>query len=128
MKDQAIFEIISNNTDISNIVSDNISPVQRPQDSAVPAMVYRRVFSTREYSDDGEIELIDQSYDLFAYAETYSELESLISAIETLSGTKGTFAGEQLEYITVEEIGDDDYLEDSEIYTGRMELKFTFRN
>ena len=126
MFDNAIFQILQSTTQITDLITDRVFPLRRPQTSDIPALTYRKVFSNIEYSDDGKVAYTDISYDVFLYAESYSTLEQLFQAVLALSGTTCTFWGQTVRSLRVEDIGDDDYLEDLNQYTHRVEIKVTF--
>lgn len=125
--DDAIYEILSNTSSVNNLVNGRISPTIRPQGETLPALVYRKVSSPRMYDLDG-IATTSQSFDIFIYAKTASEVQQLVQAIEDdVEGQSGTFGGREVEYIRIEIIGNDDYLEDEETYTDSVEIRIRFK-
>lgn len=72
--------------------------------------------------------MVDQNYDLHIYAQSYSKLQEISHLLEdNLTGVSGTFGNEIIEHISIQEIGNDDYLEEEEIYTDSVEIKIRFK-
>ncbi|MDR8390997.1 DUF3168 domain-containing protein [Aliifodinibius sp. S!AR15-10] len=126
-KDEAIFSLITGDTEINNEINDRVTPIVRDEGSGFPAITYRTVNSNREYDNDG-ISIVDHSFDVHVYAKTYSKMMEIAQLIEdNLSEKSGTFGGETIEYVRIELINDDDYLPEEEAYAIPIELKIRFK-
>jgi hypothetical protein len=125
--DEAIYALITSFTAITTEVSDRVFPIIRTQGSDLPAITYRKVSSPRLYDQDG-IAMVDQNFDLHVYGKTYGKVEDIITLLEdNLSGASGTFGREIIEYVQIEEIGNDDFIDEEEIYTDSVEIRIRFK-
>ena len=125
--DSALYTIITSVTALTDELGDRVTPIIRAQGEGVPALTYRKVSSSRPYDQDG-IAMVDQSFDLHIYAMTYGNVQHIIELIEdNLSGISGTYAGRVIEEVTVEEVGNDDFIEDEQLYTDSIEIKVRFK-
>lgn len=123
--DDTIYELITSISEVQNKINGRCSPIKRETDT-FPAITFRKVFAAREYNFDGKGPT-EQSFDVFIYSKTYSELQEIGTLLENkLSQTSGSFGNHYVEDVRVEEFGNDDWLEDINVYTDRVEIKVRF--
>lgn len=125
--DDAIYEILTGVSSINNKVNGRVTPIIREQNGALPALTYRKVSSPRMYDLDG-IATTSQDFDVFIYAKSHAEVQNLVTAIEEdVAGLSGTYGGLTVEFIRIELIGNDDFLEDEEVFTDSVEIRIRFK-
>jgi hypothetical protein len=93
---KAIYQLLSNNTEVKNYVGDKIYPLQIPENKenpvTLPAMVYSRS-SDVEYTRDGA-GLTSSGIDITVIAKNYEETIDISQAvINVLDMYEGNIAG-----------------------------------
>ena len=103
---RALYKKLSEDSDISSIVSTRISPLVLDQELALPAITYE-VSTSRPYSDlSGATELISVDFDFFCMGETFLDASDLAEEVrKALSGFRGTIAINVGGAINVEVLG-----------------------
>jgi hypothetical protein len=92
MIEQAIYTILAGNAAVGAIAGDRISPHQRVQGTALPAVVYQVEDLEPMRGLSGTVGLTSATLSVTAIAETYSSSRSLAAAvIGALNGAAGTY-------------------------------------
>lgn len=90
--EKGLFAYLSNESDITDIVSTRIYPMIVPQGTAYPAITYDLTANTPEMTNDGESGLTEANFVLKCWAATYAEAKNLAETLRlNLNGFgKGT--------------------------------------
>ena len=109
--EQAIYDILSNTTAITDIVSTRIYPSIIPQGELLPAVTFQRITNSPEDSKDGVSTL-----DVDAFGKALSELKTLTDAIRTaldrFSGTRVGIVIDSIRFVTDRDV----YEQSKEVY------------
>ena len=92
----AIYSILSDTTEITDLVSTRIYPSIIPQKAELPAISYQQIFGDRLHTMDGADGLVNALYQINCRAQSYDQLQELVNAVrkacddydDTLDGTK----------------------------------------
>lgn len=89
--ERALYKKLSEDSDISSIVSTRISPLVLDQELTLPAITYE-ISTSRPYSDlSGAVELISVDFDFFCMADTFLGASDLAEEVrKALSGFRGS--------------------------------------
>ena len=92
--EEAIVSILKNDTDVDGLVSTRIYPNEVPQGAAMPAISYEQASGDREHTMDGPVGMVDASFVLNCWSETYAGSRTLSGyvriALDGYSGTVGS--------------------------------------
>lgn len=103
-----------NDPGVAGLVGSRITPLLRPEGSALPAISYFRVSTVRKYNVNGDANLSFNRFQIDCWADTYAKSLELGNAVvtclsgfygtTTISGSSGYFGGihvanEKSEYI-----------------------------
>ncbi len=93
MLNKAIYYILSNATDVTDLVSTRIHAVTAPENTLSPLIVYSSNVDDVVYSKSGQ-EYDQSSLDLLIVSKDYSETVAVLTAVRAaLELVKGTFNG-----------------------------------
>jgi hypothetical protein len=93
MAEKAVYEILSNNTDVADMVNTQIVPLSAAQIMVLPFIVYS-VTDYEPYLTQSAIVGGKTTVSITTYAETYRQAALLQTKIQkALAFQKGTFAG-----------------------------------
>lgn len=109
---KAIFNILSNDSNVTNIVSGRIYPTRAFNNAALPYVVYSQI-SNEPQNEKGRAATVDiATYQVSCFAKDYSQAVDLADAVrKALEKQSGTFNGVDVEDIVVEgsnEVFDED--------------------
>lgn len=114
--EQAIYNILSNTTAITDIVSTRIYPSTIPQGEILPAVTFQRITNSPEDSKDGVSTLDVITVDVDSFGKTLSELKTLTEAIRTaldrFSGTRVGIVIDSIRFVTDRDV----YEQSKEVY------------
>ena len=97
----AIYNILSNDANVSGLVSTRIYPNVAKQTSAFPFVVYTITGDDPTDTKDGVSPLDENNALLLCYSQTYSEASDLADKVRTaLDRVDGTYGGVELQNIT----------------------------
>lgn len=130
MIETALYSILSGDADIAAMVSTRVYPLERPQKSALPAIVYRRVSGQRDYDMEGATELVDSRFFIECWAKKQPGKSAYLVAKELRAKVRDRFCpvGGFRETIGTTEIqgifinGEDDSRTDGAVGTGRVKV------
>lgn len=109
MIEQALFNILSNDPDISaDVPAGRIHPVVLKQNTQYPAITYRRISSKVDRTMNGSLNRTPR-YRISAYAETYFDSKTLTEkVIQAMTQASGVIAGTNIEILDVQWTTDSD--------------------
>jgi len=89
---QALYSILSGDSDVSSLVSSRIYPHQLPQAPTYPAITYKLVsLGERPHAMGSDPSVVQDRYQVDAWAESYSAMvdldDKIMSALSRYSGT-----------------------------------------
>ena len=103
----AIYNILSNNSDVAAIVSTRIYPNVAKQTSAFPFIVYQTTGVDPTDTKDGVSPLDTNTFDVLCFSETYTGAVSLAervrNALDRNTGTHATIKIQGLSFISSNE-------------------------
>ena len=125
---KAIYNILTNNSNVFAIVGNRIFPNVAPQTTQFPFIIYNVVKADPSNTKDGVSTLDVISCMISCYSETYSDCTDLSKKVRiSLDRLSGTYASEKIQSIEFTDYNDifDDTSGDSGIY--RKALDFNIR-
>jgi len=104
---EAIYSILSGDTDVAAIVSARIYPEPRPQGKALPNISYQEVSCPRVQVHSGPAGTAYPRYQINYWADTYTGAKALAEKGRiALDGYSGTAGGVTVQAILLEDEGD----------------------
>lgn len=85
----AIFAALDADAGVHALVANRIYPDLRPQETALPAVVYRRASTSHESTIHGQVYLRRAQIDLDCIAVTRAGAEAIADAVESALNTAG---------------------------------------
>ena len=130
--EKALHNILSTTGGVTQIVGDDIYPVQIPQGTGLPAIAYQQISGPRLYQLDAAMGWVESRYQITMWADTYLGACDLSTAVRAaVSGYSGTVASLDIDHIFVTDEGDMSSLvaDNSELgmYGKRIDALITFR-
>ena len=105
--EDALYSLLAASGAVASHVGDRIYPVVRPQNSALPAIVYQQISGPRSHAMDGPSSLVESTWQVSCWAASYTQAEQLMDAVRsTLDGYSGTVAGVDIEGIFLIDVAD----------------------
>lgn len=109
--EEAVYSRLSGFAGLTALVSTRISPVEIPQDAALPAVVYQRISGIRNYAMGNQTPLVRARIQVTSWAESYSGVKAVAEQVRlALSNWHGTAAGVTIDW--TEMLDDTDLFED----------------
>jgi hypothetical protein len=103
---KAIYYLLSNATDVTDICGTRIFPEVAEQESATPLVVYEIINVDPDDTNDGPAKLDEVTVDVVCYADTYDVAADLASVCRVaLDRVRGTYNGvnvESIQFTTVD--------------------------
>ena len=129
---QGLVALVKSKTAITDLIGSNPTrfyPRMLPQGlSTFPAGTFRMVDNIDTSDSNGASTYDFAMIDIHSYGRTYGDAEGLYEAMRTaLVDENGVYAGIDLDYVWYSPSGDEDYLDDLQLYTKRLELKIAYR-
>lgn len=91
--DGALTQLITGNAGVAQVMADRIYPKKFPENPTYPAIVYHRISTVREYSQDGFSALTSVRFQFDVHARTYVAARDLSGklrlAIDAFRGVVG---------------------------------------
>lgn len=106
MSESSIYSTLSNDSGVSNLVSSRIYPNRRPQDSALPSIMYFRAVTNPENELKGGAGIDQIRYQIESYGATFSDARSVADAVRTAMEGAGHY---QVDEFT-------DYMDGPDVY------------
>ena len=78
-----IYNLLLNNTDITDIVGDNIYPLYIPQEIPLPCITYQMVSTDPNGTKDGVSSLDVERYQVNVYSDNFNEMNDLQKLVRT---------------------------------------------
>jgi len=104
---KAIYNILSTETDITDLCSDRIYPNKAPDGAVLPYVVFHQIDGIPNKNKERQIKILTYRVQVDVYAETFDEAMTLADKInDTLSFKSGTFAGIEIDIITFDNQND----------------------
>ena len=126
---KAIYNILSNDSDIQAFVDDRVFPNVAPQTTELPFIIYDVTGVQPNDTKDGASTLDTNDVMISCYSETYSQASDLAQKIRVAMDriNEGTYGGEQIQSSQFQSYNDifDDTSGDAGIY--RKALDFEIR-
>jgi hypothetical protein len=82
MSEAGIYTTLTNDSDVSGLVSTRVYPVIAPQDVTAPYVVYMRIVGTSVNDLGGELGITNGRFQIDAYATTYAEVKTLAGYVK----------------------------------------------
>lgn len=114
--EEAIFQKLSTNLNISNIVGSKIYHIRLPDNPVFPCISYNRISTTRELTLTDTVSMANALVDVHAWSESDLECRNLsLQIVSALNGFRGAVTSLYIErIIQLNEI--DMYEDDTEIF------------
>ncbi|HDZ38143.1 MAG TPA: DUF3168 domain-containing protein [Marinobacter sp.] len=130
--ERAIYEILSTDGGVSQLVGKRIYPITIDQGAGLPAIAYQQISGPREHNVSGAIGWVQSRYQITVWAATYIEAVDLATAVRlAVDGLSGTKASLVIDHIFVVDEGDvsDLFAENTElnIYGKRIDAQIVFK-
>jgi hypothetical protein len=109
--EKAVAALLNAAPGVSAIVGAKIYGAAAPDETPAPLLVYRKVSAERpDQLQPSPIQLVEAQVEVLCVASTYPELKALGEAVRlALVGQAGIVNGVELQYISIEEEGADEY-------------------
>lgn len=79
-------------TAVTDLITARLYPMRAPDDATFPFLIYKLISSSRDYSHDGAVGLVESRFNIECRARVYEDAVALADAVRlTLSGTTGTW-------------------------------------
>jgi hypothetical protein len=90
----AIYDILTSNTPVTNLVGTRIFPDMATQQAVYPFVVYEISNTAPTNTKDGPSGLDEVTVNVMAYSNSYAEAQNIADKIRrAIDRTRGTFAG-----------------------------------
>lgn len=107
MIEKAIYNLLANNTSITDMVSTRIYPQVRKQSDGLPAITYQVISGIRDYDLTGPNGLVEGRIQINCFADDPLEAGELAAVVRAaLNGHRGGAAGVHIETMLLEDQGD----------------------
>ena len=114
-------------TAVTTLVGTRVYPCALPQDPVLPAVVYQRTGATRDRSGSGPTNLVEATYMLTVWGETYSSAKAVARVVrDALDGAAGPWSGVELGLAQADDTRDD-YNSDLFLYGAAVELTIQYK-
>ncbi len=101
--EQAIYARLKAVAGVTGIVASRIYPCMIPQNTALPAITYRRLSGNRDYVFGGQTGIVDARFEIASWADSYSGVKALAEQVRlALSGYRGSVGGVTIDWISLE--------------------------
>lgn len=128
MLGEAIYSILSNDATLTAITGTKIFPVQAPQRTAVPFIVYQENNTIPTDQKDGSAPKDQIQFQVDTYSSTYTQAHTIAARIRVLlDAYSGTVAGVTIRQMWFSDQDDGDFVEDmgfygvSQLYEARVQ-------
>lgn len=123
-----IYFILTNNTDVTDLVSTRIYPNILEQGAVMPAITYQQTSGPRDEVMDGPSGLVDSSFGIIVYSGDYSEVRTVANVIrKALDGYSGTADAIEIEAIHLVSESDEPAFPPGKDVIKRYAKRLTFR-
>lgn len=107
MIEDALYEMLAGTAQGGNPVQDRIYEGLRSKGARLPAVVYRRIQTDREFDMEGQIGATQSVFLLVIYAATFREARTIREHIRTrlapVGGLRGRFSGVEIDGAFIED-------------------------
>lgn len=128
MLGDAIYSILSNDATLTGLVSTRIYPVQAPQRTSQPFVVYRETTTIPTDQKDGAAPKDQKQFQVDIYASGYRDAHTIANRIRTLlDAYSNTVAGVVIRQMWFSDQDDGDFVDDmgfyavSQVYEARIQ-------
>lgn len=116
---KAIYEILSGNTDLTDVIDLKIYPLVITEDTELPAVMYSIDIVVPEYTKDGW-EYDACRFKVTSYAKEYSDVLDVASKVRSaLEFVRGTYGGVVINHIYMDS-QEEFYQIDADVYIIRL--------
>ena len=132
MIQKAIYSLLINNGDITDLVSTRIYPMVRDQKDGLPAITYQVIGGVRRYTFDGPMGMVAGRVQINCFASTLLAAAELAAAVRgVLDGYQGSPESVRLESIFFEDQGDLPVIaagnEEQNVYAQTLDFQVTYK-
>lgn len=121
---QDLYTYLQTQAGLTALVSTRMYPVRMPQSPTLPALVIQKVARAREYSQSGDSNLANPTYQIRCWAETHEDAVALQVQVEgALSAFSGTMGSETVYSAFIENVIDD-FEEETGLYSQIVDVDF----
>lgn len=125
---EGFIALVKTKTNITDIIGTDpyrIFPVMIPQGlTTFPSIAYRIVNIDHNNTFDGGSTYDFVYIDIFVYARTIDSVRDLFDVFRSeIEDSTGTYAGYEFDHVWFVGGGDEDYIDETDLYIKRMELK-----
>jgi len=78
--EEALFEVLTTSGALAALVVKRVYPIERPQNSALPAITYQRTGGDRDHAQSGPTGLVESRFLFFCFAEKTHGLSAYAGA------------------------------------------------
>jgi len=105
--ESAIVNLINSNDDLVELIDEKIYPINLPQDTALPAIVYQQIIETEPMTTEGALGLIESRFQITCWADSHNDCVELAEKLRAaLADASGIYAGVIILHIQVVGRGD----------------------
>lgn len=124
----AVYALLSSQAAITDLVSDRMYFMERPQESDLPALEFYHNGYQPEMTMSGACSLTTAQVELNIYAATPDEITTIREAVRlTLAGYRGTAGATSIQRITFQD-AQEFVLDEPRIYVCSVDLEIVFQN
>ena len=122
----AIYYHLSNDSNITNVVSTRIYPLLSPQNPSTPYLTFDEASDNRFRTFDGQNQLTEAFVDVDCWATDYDTAKSLQkTVIDSLKGMEGTISSIII-YQTTASAGPDVYESETQLFRCNVQLTIDY--
>ena len=130
--EHAIRTLLVDDGGVAALVGSRVFPIQRPQGTALPAIVYQQISGVRNHNLAGPIGYVESRFQIVAWSATLEGARSLSDAVrEAVDGYDGTSESVVIDHIFMLDEGDMPQLAagnaELEMYGKRIDIEVVFQ-
>lgn len=92
--EKAIYSLLTNDANVSGLVSTRVFPIRIPQGASMPAITYEQETGPREHTLDGPVGMVPASFAINCWSTTYAQARMLADytriCLDGYAGTTGS--------------------------------------
>ncbi len=120
----ALFTYLQTQAGLTNLVGIRMYPVRLPQKPTLPALVIEKIAKPRVYSQSGDSNLANPTYQFDCWAKTHEDAVALQAELDlALSGFKGTMETTEVGAAFILNVIDD-FEPDTALYRQIVDVEF----
>ena len=98
--EEALYSILSNDTEVAALVSARIYPNLLPESATLPALTYQELTGPRQHTMDGPVGTVRFRFQINCWASTYAVADELSTEVrKALDDYSGTVESQYIHFV-----------------------------